>query len=174
MTLNERAAKLHALATRLYVRDLTLLAGRLLMSFIFLHEGVTLATHFDGAAKAMAAQGVGLPLFVATIALQLGAGLSVATGVLTRLGAIGLGLFCLATATLFHTNFASQSELLNFEKDLAIAGGMFVLAVAGAGRLSLDWLLARTLRQRQRDRETVALLLAVENPRGEAAGLRRS
>ncbi|UVK51717.1 DoxX family protein [Mesorhizobium sp. AR02] len=163
MTPNEIAAKLTGLATKYHIRDVTLLAGRLLMSFIFLHEGVTLATHFDGAAKAMAAQGVGLPLFVATIALQLGAGLSVASGLLTRLGGIGLGLFCLATATLFHTNFASQTELLNFEKDLAISGGMFVLAAVGAGRISLDWLLARYLQKRQRDKEMVRALLAVEN-----------
>ncbi|MEI9421381.1 DoxX family protein [Mesorhizobium sp. Cs1299R1N1] len=160
MTLNQRAAKL--LATRLYLRDVALLAGRLLLSLIFLHEGATLATHFEGAAKAMAALGVGLPLFIAIVALQLGAGLSVATGLLTRLGAIGLGLFCLATATLFHTNFASQNELLHFEKDLAIAGGMFVLAAAGAGRFSLDWLLAGYLQQRRRDRDMVAALLAVE------------
>ncbi|TGV55532.1 DoxX family protein [bacterium M00.F.Ca.ET.141.01.1.1] len=163
MTLNERVAKLTGLAARLYLRDAALLAGRLLLSLIFLHEGATLASHFEGAAKAMAALGVGLPLFIATAALQLAAGLSVATGLLTRLGAIGLGLFCLATAMLFHTNFASQNELLHFEKDLAIAGGMFVLAAAGAGRVSLDWLLAGYLRQRQRDKEMVAALLAVEN-----------
>ncbi|TGS85478.1 DoxX family protein, partial [bacterium M00.F.Ca.ET.177.01.1.1] len=78
---------------------------------------------------------------LATIALQLGAGLSVAVGILTRLGAIGLGLFCLTTASLFHTNFASQNELLHFEKDLAIAGGLFVLALSGAGTISLDTLL---------------------------------
>ena len=163
MTLTECAAKLQLLATRHHLRDGTLLAGRLLLSLIFLHEGVTLATHFDGAARAMAALGVGLPLFVATLALQLGAGLCVATGLLTRLGAIGLGLFCLATATLFHTNFASQNELLHFEKDLAIAGGMFVLAIAGAGAISLDRLVACTLRQRRRDKEMVAALLAAEN-----------
>jgi len=163
MTPNDIAAKLTGLATKYHIRDVTLLAGRLLMSFIFLHEGVTLATHFDGAARAMAAQGVGLPLFVATIALQLGAGLSVASGMLTRLGGIGLGLFCLTTALLFHTNFASQNELLHFEKDLAIAGGMFVLAAVGAGRISLDWLLARTLQKRLRDKEMVKALLAVEN-----------
>ena len=163
MLLTDHTAKLHTLAAKYHLKDDTLLAGRLLMSFIFLHEGVTLAIHFDGAAKAMAAQGVGLPLFIATIALQLGAGLSVATGLLTRLGGIGLGLFCLATATLFHTNFASQSELLNFEKDLAISGGMFVLAAVGAGRFSLDWLVACYLQQRQRDKEMVAALLAAEN-----------
>jgi len=45
-------------------------------------------------------------------------------------------VFCLATAFLFHTNFAVRNELLHFEKDLAIAGGMFVLMVCGAGRWS--------------------------------------
>jgi len=129
------------LAEKLHARDVILLAGRLLLSLIFVHEGLELATHFEGAQKAMAALGVGTPLLVATILLQLGAGLSVALGVLARLGAVGLGLFCLMTASLFHTNFASQNELLHFEKDLAIAGGMFILALSGAGRLSVDrWL----------------------------------
>ncbi|CAN7406738.1 DoxX family protein [Mesorhizobium caraganae] len=163
MTLTDHAAKLHTLATKYHARDITLLAGRLLLSVLFLHEGLTLATHFDAAAKAMAAQGVGLPLFIATLALQLGAGLSIASGLLTRLGAIGLGLFCLATATLFHTNLASQNELLHFEKDLAIAGGMLVLAIAGAGAFSLDRLVTCYLQQRQRDKDMVAALLAAEN-----------
>jgi len=57
------------------VRDVVLLAGRLLLSLIFVHEGLQLATHFEGAQKAMAALGVGTPLLLATIALQLGAGL---------------------------------------------------------------------------------------------------
>ncbi|TIR17312.1 MAG: DoxX family protein [Mesorhizobium sp.] len=134
------------LAEKLNARDLVLLAGRLLLSLIFVHEGLQLATHFEGAQKAMAALGVGTPLLIATIALQLGAGLSVALGILTRLGAIGLGLFCLMTASLFHTNFASQNELLHFEKDLAIAGGMFILALSGAGRLAVDRVLCATLK----------------------------
>ena len=163
MNLTDHIAKLHALAAKYHARDISLLAGRLLLSVLFLHEGLTLATHFDAAAKAMAAQGIGLPLFVATLALQLGGGLSIASGLLTRLGAIGLGLFCLATATLFHTNLASQNELLHFEKDLSIAGGMFVLAIAGAGAFSLDGLVTLHLQQRQRDKEMVAALLSAEN-----------
>ncbi|MDX8481830.1 DoxX family protein [Mesorhizobium sp. VK24D] len=126
------------LAEKLHIRDAVLLAGRLLLSLIFVHEGLQLATHFEGAQKAMAALGVGTPLLFATIALQLGAGLSVALGIVARLGAVALGLFCLMTASLFHTNFASQNELLHFEKDLAIAGGMLILALSGAGRLSVD------------------------------------
>ena len=72
------------------------------------------------------------------------AGLSVAVGWYARCGALALGLFCLATAVLFHTNFAIRNELLHFEKDIAIAGGMLVLMVCGAGRWSVDgWLRAR-------------------------------
>lgn len=163
MNLTDQTAKLHTLATKYHLKDITLLAARLLLSVLFLHEGLTLATHFDAAAKAMAAQGIGLPLFIATLALQLAAGLSIASGLLTRLGAIGLALFCLATATLFHTNLASQNELLHFEKDLAISGGMFVLAIAGAGAFSLDRLVTLYLQQRERDKEMVAALLAAEN-----------
>ncbi|MET2825687.1 DoxX family protein [Mesorhizobium shangrilense] len=169
MTPTELTTKLQALATKSHVKDITLLAGRLLLSLLFLHEGVTLTTHFDAAAKAMATQGVGLPLFIATIALQLGAGLSIGLGLLTRLGAIGLGLFCLATATLFHTNFASQNELLHFEKDLAIAGGMFVLAVAGAGKVSLDGVAAGYVRQQRHGKEMVGALMAADRHQGETS-----
>jgi putative oxidoreductase len=118
--------------------DSILLAGRLLLAFIFLHEGITLAIHSDNTVKAMSTAGISAPLVVAVIALQLCAGLSVALGILPRVGAVLLGLFCLSTAMLFHTNFANHNELLHFEKDLAIAGGMFVLAAAGAGALALE------------------------------------
>ncbi|PZM10575.1 DoxX family protein [Rhizobium tubonense] len=126
-----------------HATDVALLIGRLLLSLIFLHEGITLSLNFDGAVEAMAKLGIGVPLLLGTIALQLAAGASVAFGILTRIGALLLGLFCLSTALLFHTNFASQNELLHFEKDFAIAGGMFVLAVVGAGSLSFDRLMRR-------------------------------
>ena len=118
--------------------DIGLLVGRILLALIFIHEGTTLALHFETTVRVMAAQGIGLPLVLTVIALQLGAGFALALGWFIRLGAISLGLFCLATAALFHTNFVLQNELLHFEKDLAIAGGMFVVATVGAGRLSLD------------------------------------
>ncbi len=123
--------------------DLILLLGRLLLSLIFLHEGSSLATDMTATLATFAELGLPPVVTFGVIALQIGAGLSIAAGLLTRLGAAALGLFCLATAFLFHTNFASQNELLHFEKDLAIAGGMFVLAVSGAGWLSIDNLVKR-------------------------------
>ncbi|NKJ33602.1 DoxX family protein [Rhizobium sp. SG570] len=123
--------------------DMALLFGRMLLSLLFLEEGIELASHFDNALEAMAKLGVAAPIATATIVVQLAAGLAIALGFTTRLAAFGLGLFCLLTALLFHTNFASHNELLHFEKDLAISGGMFVLIVAGAGKLSLDMLIRR-------------------------------
>jgi putative oxidoreductase len=125
--------------------DMTLLAGRLLLAWIFLHEGMALALNFDAAVTAMAKLGVFETLVVAVIALQLAAGLSIALGLLTRLGALSLGLFCLSTALMFHADFANHNEILHFEKDLAIAGGMFVLVTVGAGALSVDRFLERRI-----------------------------
>ncbi|MBN8991104.1 MAG: DoxX family protein [Rhizobiales bacterium] len=118
--------------------DIVLLMGRLLLAWIFLHEGAFLLANYSASSAAMAKMGAPAFVLAPVIALQLAAGLSIAAGWYTRCGALALGLFCLATAGLFHTNFAVRNELLHFEKDIAIAGGLFVLVVCGAGRWSVD------------------------------------
>jgi len=118
--------------------NLVLLASRLLLAWIFVHEGVFLATNFAAASAGMTKLGVPALALIPTICLQLVAGIAIAVGWHSRLGAAALGLFCLTTAALFHTNFVNRNELLHFEKDLAIAGGMFVLMLRGAGGLSID------------------------------------
>jgi putative oxidoreductase len=123
---------------RIRCEDSLLLLGRLLLSLIFIHEAITLATGFAAAAAAMSKAGVPAYAMALTIVLQLGAGLLLALGWHARLGALFLALFCFMTAFLFHSDFTTRNELLHFEKDLAIAGGMLVLAVTGAGAWSLD------------------------------------
>jgi putative oxidoreductase len=123
---------------RAMIQDAVLLISRLLLALIFLHEGAFLVANVGPTSASMAKLGVPPFLFVATIALQLVAGSAIAAGWHARWGALALGLFCLATAILFHTNFSNRNELLHFEKDLAIAGGMFVLMVHGAGGWSID------------------------------------
>jgi putative oxidoreductase len=115
-----------------------LLASRLLLAWIFVHEGISLATNFAAASTGMAKLGVSALVLIATIGLQLVGGIAITLGWHARLGAAALGLFCLATAILFHTNFANRNELLHFEKDLAIAGGMFLLMLRGAGGYAVD------------------------------------
>jgi putative oxidoreductase len=120
------------------MRAAGLLAGRLLLAFIFVHEGWSIIGKYAGAAAYMEKFGVSARLLPAVIALELGGGLLIVLGALTRLAALAFAVFCTLTAVLFHGQFADMNQLLHFEKDLAIAGGFLVLAVTGPGKWSAD------------------------------------
>lgn len=117
--------------------DTGLLAGRCLLVFIFLHEGFGILSNYAPAAAYMQKSGVPAMVLPAVIALQIGGGLLIMAGILTRLSALAFAVFCVSTAILFHWQFASHNELLHFQKDLAIAGGFLVLACSGPGAFSL-------------------------------------
>jgi putative oxidoreductase len=128
------------------LRDAGLLAGRLLLVFIFLHEGMSILGNYAGAAAYMQKSGVPALLLPAVIALQLGAGALIAAGVLTRVAALSFAAFCVLTAILFHWQLADRNQVLHLQKDLAIAGGFLVLACCGPGDWSLGRYLARPSR----------------------------
>jgi len=67
-------------------------------------------------------------LLPAVIALELGAGLLVLTGWQARWGALALAGFCVATAVVFHLDWTDKAERTLFFKDIAIAGGLLVVA----------------------------------------------
>ena len=117
--------------------------GRLLLAAIFLHEAWAKLTAYDAAVGYM--QAFGLPgwLLPFAIAVELVGGILVIAGLYTRVAALALALFCVATAVLFHNKFRNRNELLHFEKDLAIAGGFLVLAARGGGAWALDALRGR-------------------------------
>ncbi len=46
--------------------------------------------------------------------------------------------FCIVSAVIFHNNFADQTQMILFMKNLAMAGGFLALSVSGAGALSVD------------------------------------
>ena len=117
--------------------------GRLLLAAIFLYEAWAKLTAYDAAVGYM--QAFGLPgwLLPFAIAVELVGGILVIAGLYTRVAALALALFCVATAVLFHNKFGNRNELLHFEKDLAIAGGFLVLAARGGGAWTLDALRGR-------------------------------
>jgi putative oxidoreductase len=117
--------------------DAGLLAGRLLLVFIFLHEGWSILGNHAGAAAYMQKFGVPSLLLPSVIALQLGGGALIAAGILTRYAALLFAAFCVLTAILFHGQFADRNQVLHLQKDLAIAGGFLVLACCGPGNWSL-------------------------------------
>ena len=79
------------------------------------------------------------------IAIEVGGGLLLAIGWQTRCAALALAIFCIVTAVMFHLNFADRNQVLHFEKDLAIAGGMFVLMLRGAGDYSVGAFASRRI-----------------------------
>jgi putative oxidoreductase len=120
------------------VTEAAALAGRLLLSALFLHEAWSKLTAFMAAVAYMQAFGVPGQLLPLAIAIELSGGLLILLGYQTRIAALVLAAFCVATAFLFHTKLGIRNELLHFEKDLAIAGGLLVLAGHGAGAWAID------------------------------------
>ena len=78
-----------------------------------------------------------LPL---VIFVELGGGLALLFGLQARVAALGLGVFSVLTAFLFH---GGADDSINFMKNLAMAGGLFYILLYGVGRLSLDHLLEK-------------------------------
>ena len=116
-------------------------AGRLLLAAIFLHEAWSKLTAYSAAVAYMQVFGIPGELLPVAIALELGCGILIVGGYHTRAAALMLASFCLATAVVFHRKLGDRNQLLHFEKDVAIAGGLLVLY--GAGAWALDALRTR-------------------------------
>jgi putative oxidoreductase len=131
------------------MQNFTLLVGRLGLSLIFILSGIGKITAYAATAKVLVAQGLPPGLLPLVIFAELGGGLAVLFGLLTRWAAAGLFLFCILTAVIFHSHFADHEQWINFMKNLAIAGGFLVLAVHGPGGLSIDaWRYRRKHKQK--------------------------
>lgn len=123
------------------LENIALLAARILMPILFISAGWGKVTGYAGTLQYMEAMGVPGALLPLTILLELGGGLAVLFGLLTRTTALFTAGFTILTAFLFHSNFADGVNQLMFMKNLTIAGGYLVLAVAGPGAFSIDRLL---------------------------------
>ena len=120
------------------VHPAALLVGRLLLAALFLLEGWGKLRGYDGAVGYMQKFGVPGQLLPLVIAAEIGGGLCLALGWQARWAALALAGFTILAALQFHQNFADRNQLLHFEKDLAIAGGLLVLFACGPGVWSLD------------------------------------
>ncbi|ANS44930.1 DoxX family protein [Serratia inhibens] len=124
------------------LEDTGLLVARILMPILFIVAGYgKMGDAYAGTQQYMQAMGVPGFLLPLTILLEFGGGLAILFGFLTRTVALFTAGFTLLTAVLFHTNFADGVNQLMFMKNLTIAGGFIVLAIAGPGGFSIDRLL---------------------------------
>lgn len=131
------------------MRDVSLLAGRLLLVVLYIVSGFGKWSDLTGTAERIATKGFPEPLAFAVLAAgaELVGSLAIILGVLPRLAAVGLAVYTLVTAFVFHAFWAlpdaaaANMQSIHFLKNLGLAGGFLVLAGAGAGRFALmqDW-----------------------------------
>lgn len=114
--------------------------GRLLLAAIFLSSGFEKVADPSGTVAYITAANLPLPAVAYAIAVvvELGGGILLVLGYQTRLAALILAAFTLASALGFHMEFDDQNQLIHFMKNLAITGGFLQIVAFGAGAFSLD------------------------------------
>ena len=127
------------------MQDTLALIGRILIAYLFIPAGFGKLMGFAGTVGYITSAGLPLPQVAAAIAIivELGFGIALLVGFQTRWAALGLALFTVATALFFHKYWAvpdamKMMQTINFNKNIAIAGGLLALAAFGAGRFSID------------------------------------
>jgi putative oxidoreductase len=116
------------------------LVGRILICLLFVVGGWGKLMG-PAATQAMFAK-QGLPIveaaWILAVVVELGGGLALLFGLLTRPVGLVLAIWCVITALIAHTNFADRAQEVNFFKNMAMAGGLLYVAAFGARAWSLD------------------------------------
>jgi len=129
---------------KIYQNALNLL-GRLLIVVLFLPAGLSKIKGFEGTVGYFASLGMPAPtlgVIVAIIAEVLGSA-ALLMGYQTRIVAILLAVFTLAASITGHAFWTAPADAafiaqLLFFKNIAVMGGLLVLASSGAGKFSID------------------------------------
>ena len=112
--------------------------ARIFIAIIFLMSGLNKIGNYGNTAYWMEAVGVPSLFLPIVIALEIFGGLAIILGWKARIFSFLLAGFCMLSAIVFHSNFADQNEMINFMKNIAIAGGFLTITINGAGSFSLD------------------------------------
>lgn len=114
--------------------------GRILLATIFIVSSLGKIAAPEATQGYIASVGLPAPLlgYLAAIAIELGGGLLLLAGYRTRAVALGLAVFSIASALIFHHALGDQNQLFHFLKNLAMAGGLIQVVAFGAGAFSID------------------------------------
>ena len=112
--------------------------GRILLSALFLIEGLGKISMQEEVIMYMEEYGVPGILFIPATALEVLFPLLLIVGYKTKWVASIMALFTFAVAIIFHTDFSEGMQMMFFLKDLAIAGGFMIIVAYGPSKISLD------------------------------------
>ena len=126
-------------------RDGMILLARILLMVLFVIFGWGKLLGFGATVTYMASVGLPLPTVTAavTVIMELFVGLAIVIGFYTRPLALLLGLYTLGAAVIGHQFWHMIDPdrieaMINFYKNVSIAGGLLLLCITGPGRYSLD------------------------------------
>lgn len=121
------------------------LIGRILVGSLFLPAGVSKLMGFEGTVAYFGSLGLAMPslMAVGVIAIEILGGLALILGYKIRIAAVMLALFTIGASIIGHAYWAAPADQvfvakLLFYKNIAIVGGLLILAAMGAGQLSID------------------------------------
>ncbi|HJU12215.1 MAG TPA: DoxX family protein [Candidatus Binataceae bacterium] len=135
------------------LRDVGALVGRILLALIFVLSGLNKIMNVSGTAGYMLHAGIPAnlvhPLLYLSIAIELGCGLLVMAGLQARWAALIIFLWLIPVTLLFHVAgyyqavqqhqaMVAATQQVMYLKNIAMMGGLLVLAAMGPGRLSVD------------------------------------
>ena len=121
-------------------QQVTTLVGRILLSLIFVMSGLGKLADHTGTVGYINSVGAPMPeiAYWLAVIVEVGFGLALLVGFKAKIAAIGLAVFTLAAAFLFHNNFADQMQMIMFLKNITIVGGLLLIVAHGAGGFSID------------------------------------
>jgi putative oxidoreductase len=126
-------------------RHLLLLIARIAIVLLFIIFGYPKLTGFDGTVQYMAASGAPMPMLAAIIAIimEVPAAILIVLGFFTRPLAVIFVFYTIGTAIIGHhywdmSGDAVLPNMINFYKNISIAGAFILLAITGPGALSID------------------------------------
>jgi putative oxidoreductase len=121
------------------LRNTGALLGRIMLAYIFVTAGLEKISGPAGTMHYMA--GAGLPhslvpeLFVLSVFVELLCGLMLVFGWYAKLVSLIMFLWMIPVTIIFHV---STGQTIEWEKNLAIMGGLLMVAVLGPGGFSID------------------------------------
>ena len=118
---------------------LALLLARVLLSALFIQSGFAKLTSYAYIVGYFHKLGLPFPpaAWAVAVAMELGGGLLILAGYRARLVAPLMAVFTVATALIVHYHRGDAGQMLQFYKNLAIAGGFLQLAATGPGRFAV-------------------------------------
>ncbi|KAF1368565.1 DoxX family protein [Yokenella regensburgei] len=126
-------------------RHLILLIARIAIVLLFIIFGYPKLTGFDGTVQYMAASGAPMPMLAAVIAIimEVPAAILIVLGFFTRPLAVIFVFYTIGTAIIGHhywdmSGDAVLPNMINFYKNISIAGAFILLAITGPGAISID------------------------------------